>query len=267
VVTTGADGHRADAGARRRVFFSPTPRETDETDDVERFARFADRAGFAARSTASSARSAFVSAIFFWTHPGRVGLAEDLAPGSSEPGAGLRAGSGAGRGTRRARRDRARFARDDGFLALGTGPPAFFSEETGAVRVPSLSLESDARTLEIARGRKRPWRFFASPRGLDRLATAAAASVDAAAAAALPLAFMTLSRGRKRQKGVLPDEIGKARCGVTNASRGDCSSVSDNGDASRDLNERHSRLESTGGARGRAVASGRVREAGRNTRL
>ena len=209
----------------------------------------------------------FFSAFFLFFRPARVSdFAEDLATACSEPGAGFRAGSGAGR-IARARRDRARFARDDGFLALGTGPPAFFSEETGAVRVPSLSLESDARTLEIARGRKRPWRFFASPRGLDRLATAAAASVDAAAAAALPLAFMTLSRGRKRQKGVLPDEIGKARCGVTNASRGDCSSVSDNGDASRDLNERHSRLESTGGARGRAVASGRVREAGRNTRL
>ena len=60
---------------------------------------------------------------------------------------------------------------------------------------------------------------------------------------------------------MLPDGIGKARRGVTNASRGDCSIVSDNEDASRDSNERHSRLGSTGGARGRAVASGRVARA------
>jgi hypothetical protein len=83
-------------------------------------------------------------------------------------------------------------ARGDGFLARGArAAVVFFSEETG-VRIPSLSLESDARTLESARGRKRPWRFFAIPRGLDRSATAAAASVDAAAAVALLLVFMTL---------------------------------------------------------------------------
>ena len=125
-------------------------------------------------------------------HPGRVGVAEDLAGSFSESGAGFRAGSGAGR-VARARRDRARFARDDGFSARGTGAAVvFFLEGTGGVRVPSLSLESDARTLESARGRKRPWRFFAIPRGLDRSATAAAASVDAAAAVALLLVFMTL---------------------------------------------------------------------------
>ena len=60
------------------------------------------------------------------------------------------------------------------------------------------------------------------------------------------------------KKRMLPDEFGKARRGVTNASRSDCSSVSDNEDASRNSNERRSRLGSTENARGRAVASGRV---------
>ena len=60
------------------------------------------------------------------------------------------------------------------------------------------------------------------------------------------------------KKRVLPDEFGKARRGVTSASRGDCSSVSDNEDASRNSNERRSRLGSTENARGRVVASGRV---------
>ena len=135
----------------------------------------------------------FFSAFFLFFRPARVSdFAEDLATACSEPGAGFRAGSGAGR-IARARRDRARFARDDGFSARGTGAAVvFFLEETRGVRVPSLSLESDARTLESARGRKRPWRFFAIPRGLDRSATAAAASVDAAAAVALLLVFMTL---------------------------------------------------------------------------
>ena len=39
-------------------------------------------------------------------------------------------------------------ARGDGFLARGArAAGVFFSEETGGVRIPSLSLESDARTL------------------------------------------------------------------------------------------------------------------------
>ena len=69
------------------------------------------------------------------------------------------------------------------------------------------------------------------------------------------------------KKRMLPDEFGKARRGVTNASRSDCSSVSDNEDASRNSNERRSRLGSTENARGRAVAWEEWRQDGRNTRL
>ena len=215
------------------------------------FRGFAGRFITAARSARRRAAGLFFFSAFF--RPARVSdLAEDLATACSEPGAGFRAGSGAGR-VARARRDRARFARDDGLGARDGRRGVFFLKdgrgarselELGKRREDAGKRAREETPVALLRDSSRVGPFGDSGGGVG--------GRGGGGGSALGLHDAGL------KKRMLPDEFGKARRGVTNASRSDCSSVSDNEDASRNSNERRSRLGSTENARGRAVASGRV---------